>query len=399
MTPTSIRDRSAFSSIFLAVAAFSCLTLSPASSGMLSQAHASETGYTYPLFDGQDIDQFVVTGCQPRIEKGVLIADGGDGFLRTLAQYNDFILKLEWKPLKDQEWDSGIYFRCEAPQAGQKWPKRYQINLREGQEGIGLGLKNAKTSGLVRRGEWNHFELRVVEHVATLSINGEPAWKTDSVEPLQGYIGIQVESPLGGAFAFRNIEVTELSHEPLFNGTDLTGWIGAAADASTCWQVENGQLVCTGKKGTWLRSEKEWSDFDLRLEYEVLAGGNSGVYIRVPKDGNHHGAGSGIEVQVLDDGDKRYKNLKAYQYTGSLYAIVPASPRVSRGPKKWNYLQISCRKGHYVVHHNGVTIIDATSEANAALAERRMAGFLGLQNHSERVAFRRVRIQDLTEKK
>lgn len=379
----------------LAVATLAVATLAVATPAVAKDANttADQKAFSYPLFDGKNLDQWVVTGCKPRIENGELIADGGDGFVRTLAEYDDFVLELDWRPLKDKDWDSGIYFRCEAPKAGQKWPSRYQINLREGQEGVGLGLKNAKTSGLVQRGEWNHFELRVVGREATLAINGKPAWKTDSVEPSHGYIGIQVESPLGGAFAFRNIAVTELNHQPLFNGRDLSGWTGATANASVCWQVEDGQLVCTGEKGTWLRSDQQYANFDLRLEYELLEGGNSGVYIRVPQDGNHHGAGAGIEVQILDDGAKRYDKLKAYQYTGSLYAIVPASPRVSRGPKRWNYLQITCEDGHYVVVHNGVTIIDAKAESTPELAERRNAGYLGLQNHSERVAYQRVRIR------
>lgn len=353
-------------------------------------------GVTIPLFDGQDLDQWVVTGCQPRIEEGVMIAGGGDGFIRSLAEYGDFVLELEWRPLKEKDWDSGIYFRCAAPSEGQPWPKRYQINLRQGQEGVGLGLPTAKTSGLVKPGEWNHFRLQVVGHRAALSINGKPAWESEDVEPLSGYVGIQVESPLGGEFAFRNIRITELDHRSLFNGKDLTGWEGASAPAATCWQVEEGLLVCTGEKGTWLRSKQQWSDFDLRLEYGLRGGGNSGIYIRVPADGNHHGAGAGIEVQVLDDNAKRYENLKAYQYTGSLYAIVPASPRVSRGPDRWNYLQITCRQGHYRVVHNGIVVVDAEAKENQTLAERRDAGFLGLQNHSERVAFRRIRIQDLS---
>jgi hypothetical protein len=351
-----------------------------------------------PLFDGHNLDRWVVTGCQPRIEEGVLIADGGDGFIRTLSEHGDFVLELDWKPLKDGEYDSGIYFRCELPKEGAQWPQRYQINLREGQEGWGLGIPNGKTKGLVNSGQWNHMRLEVSGSNASLFINGKPAWQTDVIEPLVGYIGIQVESPLGGAFAFRNISIVELSHQSLFNGQDFTGWEGATADVSTCWEVVNGLLVCNGKKGTWLRSSESYSDFDLRLEYRLLEGGNSGVYIRVPKDGNHHGAGSGIEIQVLDDDAKRYDSLKGYQYTGSLYAIVAAEPRVSRGPETWNYLQITCRGGHYKINHNGIQVIDADAKVTEGLAERRTAGFLGLQNHSERVEYRDIRIARLSDK-
>ena len=85
--------------------------------------------------------------------------------------------------------------------------------------------------------------------------------------------------------------------------------------------IEDGMLKCTGEKGPWLRSTEQFADFNVRLEYKLKTGGNSGVYIRVPEDGDHHGDGSGIEVQIIDD---TVPNLKPYQFTGSLYAIVPA---------------------------------------------------------------------------
>ena len=88
----------------------------------------------------------------------------------------------------------------------------------------------------------------------------------------------------------------------------------------------------TGKPGSWLRHEKTWDDFNLRLEYRLKPAGNSGVYIRVPQDGNHHGAGAGIEVQILDDQHPKYQDLKPYQYSGSLYAIEPAKSHPGRDP-------------------------------------------------------------------
>jgi hypothetical protein len=150
--------------------------------------------------------------------------------------------------------------------------------------------------------------------------------------------------------------------------------------------------MCTGRKGPWLRSCEQFNDFDLRLEYKLRPGGNSGVYIRVPADGNHHGAGAGIEVQILDDAAERYKGLKPYQYTGSLYAIVAANPRVARPAGRWNTLEINCRGMSYRVTHNGIDVIAADENAAAELQQRLVKGFLGLQNHSEEVWFRNVRI-------
>jgi hypothetical protein len=159
--------------------------------------------------------------------------------------------------------------------------------------------------------------------------------------------------------------------------------------------VEDGLLMCTGKKGPWLRSQEQFGDFDLRLDYKVNPGGNSGVYVRVPEDGNHHGEGSGVEIQILDDRAEKYKNLKDYQYTGGVYDIAPPKEHVGREAGKWNSLQIELRGTHYVIVHNGVLIVDADVNEFPDLKARRLHGYLGLQNHSEEVWYRHMRLAPL----
>lgn len=192
----------------------------------------------------------------------------------------------------------------------------------------------------------------------------------------------------------------EEGFRPLFNGSDLTGWEGAGKDAAECWLVDAGELVCTGKPGPWLRSTAQVGDYELRLEYKLKEGGNSGVYIRVPKDGTHHSEGAGpegagIEVQILDDNAERYKELKPYQFSGSLYAIVAAEPRASKPVGEWNTMTIRCEGTKYEVHHNGQQVIKSDETAAPELAKRRTKGYLGLQNHNEEVRFRNIRLKPL----
>jgi len=181
-------------------------------------------------------------------------------------------------------------------------------------------------------------------------------------------------------------------YRPLFDGRSLAGWEGGGQSAEKCWKVEEGTIVCTGEKGPWLRSLEQFDDFNLRLEYKLKPGGNSGAYIRVPENGNHHGDGAGIEVQILDDAADRYRTLKAYQYTGSLYAIAPATSHVGKPPGEWNTLEINCRGTKYHVTHNGTQIIAADEATFPELKGRLTKGHLGLQNHSEEVWFRNIRI-------
>lgn len=345
-----------------------------------------------PLFNGENLDGWHVTNCDVVVENDALVLKGGDGFVRTDHRYSDFVLELEWRALKASEYDSGIYLRCELPTGERPWPTRYQANLAQGKEGNIAALEGAMSGGLIKPGEWNAFKFTVQGEQIELEINGQPAWSAKGLEADDGFIGLQAEVPLGGQFEFRKIFITELDHVSMFNGKDLAGWNGADADASACWQVENGELTCTGKPGPWLRTQSEFDDFNFRLEYKLLAGGNSGVYVRVPADGNHHGAGAGVEIQILDDNDERYKNIEPYQYCGSVYAVVAANQHVCRPPGHWNSLEINCQRDRFIVIHNGVVVIDANAEKYPELAMRRLEGFFGLQNHSERVSFRNLRI-------
>ena len=308
------------------------------------------------------------------------------------------MLDLEWRALNKDQYDSGIYIRCELPQGERPWPKQYQVNLLKGKEGVLLGAEGATPrTDLIKPGEWNRFRLTVTGENAAMEINGQPAWKATGIKNPSGYIGFQSEVPGGGSFEFRNIRVTELKHRPLFNGQDLTGWQAGDNKEATCWSVDSGLLLCNGKKGPWLRSAKEYGDFNLRLEYMLKPGGNSGVYVRVPADGNHHGDGAGVEIQLLDDKAERYAKLKPYQYTGSVYAIAPSTQHVGREPGEWNSIEIDCRGDRYRVTHNGVVIVDVEPKDFAQLAGRKKKGFLGLQNHSEEVWFRNIRIGDSME--
>ncbi len=183
----------------------------------------------------------------------------------------------------------------------------------------------------------------------------------------------------------------EACFQPLFNGRDLSGWEGVTADASTSWKVEDGMIVCTGRPGTWLRSKRQYADFNLRFEYRLLPGGNSGIYVRVPLDGAHR-AGGGAEVQILDDDDERYRKIAPGQFCGSVYKIAPAREHVSRPPGEWNTMEINCCGTSYRVTHNGVVVVDASSAEFPELGRRFRKGYLGLQNHSEEVWFRNLRI-------
>lgn len=354
--------------------------------------------YSYSLFDGKSLAGWTVENdCKAEVKDGLILLKAGNGWLRSDHTYRDFRLHVEWKALQQEKYDAGIYIRTAA--GGKPFPKRgYQANLLEGKEGHIGNLAGATTSGLIKpAGEWNSFDISAVGETVSMVINGKPAYRVKGLKHASGFVGIQVEVPKGGQFLIRNIRITELGYRSLFNGSDLAGWEGAGKPAELCWKVNDGVLTCTGKKGPWLRSRQQFDDFNLRFQYQVSTGGNSGIYVRVPQNGNHHRetrqqSPAGFEVQILDDSASKYAKLKDYQYCGSVYDIAGANHRVSKQPGQWNSMEINCHKQHITVTHNGIVIVNVTPEQHPLITLRQPKGFLGLQNHSTVVGFRNLRI-------
>ena len=176
-----------------------------------SDARPATPGQRVALFDGKNLDAWDVLKCEAVLDDGTILLKAGNGMVQTRKKYRDYVLEYEAKPLKDDKWDSGVYFRYDSIPVGKPWPPRYQANLLKGDEGNVHELKGATSNGLCKDGDWNSFRLTVRGATAELEINGKPAWKATGVEgPEWSYIGLQAEVPNGGQFRFRNIYITEL---------------------------------------------------------------------------------------------------------------------------------------------------------------------------------------------
>ena len=163
------------------------------------------------LFDGKTLNGWTVIKCEAVVDDGEILLVAGNGLVQTEKKYGDFILEFEWKALRDDKWDSGVYFRYDSVPENRPWPDRYQVNLQQGREGNVGNLKGAQSEGLAKDGQWNKFKLTVCGTKASLEINGKPAWQADGLEgPEKGFIALQAEVPGGGQYRFRNIYLTEL---------------------------------------------------------------------------------------------------------------------------------------------------------------------------------------------
>ncbi|MBL7222995.1 MAG: DUF1080 domain-containing protein [Candidatus Brocadiae bacterium] len=173
------------------------------------QALAADDGWA-DLFNGKDLSHWDVLKCEAEIQDGALLLKAGNGLVQTKQQYANFVLDFEWKALKPDKWDSGVYFRYTSVPKGRPWPGRYQTNIRQGMEGNVGSLKGARSKGLTKAGEWNRFVLTVDGTKAALEINGKPAWKADGLKVPKGFISLQAEVPQGGQFLFRNVRIKVL---------------------------------------------------------------------------------------------------------------------------------------------------------------------------------------------
>jgi 3-keto-disaccharide hydrolase len=182
----------------------------------------------------------------------------------------------------------------------------------------------------------------------------------------------------------------------LFNGKDLTGW-KVHGGKKESWAAEKGVLFVKGGRGGWLMTEKEYGDFELRLEFKVPKGGNSGVALRSPLKGDP--AYSGMEVQILDD--PAYKGLQKWQATGSIYGVVPASKVTTKKVGEWNSYKITCKGRKVTVELNGTKVVDTDLDDHKEKHGKthpgilRDKGHIGLQEHGGRVEFRRISIKEL----
>lgn len=196
---------------------------------------------------------------------------------------------------------------------------------------------------------------------------------------------------------------------PLIKGSGLDGWVVHEGKASA-WKRDGDIISCTSSVGGWLRTEAAYSDFEVKLEYRLQSGGNTGVGLRCPTEGNP--TFTGIEIQLLDDSAAKYSGLRPDQYTGSIYYQVAATQRATLKPVgEWNLCEILCAGETICVKINGEVVNEITLNAQNSsddgselpkaryqLSQRPPIGHIALQSHSSRVDFRQIEVKDLTVK-
>jgi hypothetical protein len=196
--------------------------------------------------------------------------------------------------------------------------------------------------------------------------------------------------------------------EVLFDGKDTSKWRGFKAEKfpEKGWVVESGTLRHeAGKGGGDLVSKESYGDFELRFDWKVAPGANSGVMYRVTED---HAASyeTGPEYQVLDDakhGDG--KNPKTS--SAALYALIACNAEKALRPVgEWNKARIVVKGGrveHWLNKKKVVEYAWGGPETKALIAASKFkdmpgfakngSGHIVLQDHGDDVWFRKIKIR------
>ena len=160
-------------------------------------------------------------------------------------------------------------------------------------------------------------------------------------------------------------------------------------------------IICPLDGGGNLYTEKEYANFVFRFEFKAEPGGNNGVGIRAPLEGD--AAYQGMEIQILDDRHEKYKGkIKSEQHHGSVYDVIPGAHRLFETRRR---MELRRDHGQWQPHRvtlNGVIILDAdlniVQEAEVLKKHpglKNKTGHIGFLGHGSLVEFRNIRIKQL----
>jgi hypothetical protein len=194
----------------------------------------------------------------------------------------------------------------------------------------------------------------------------------------------------------------------LFNGKDLTGWVNVNTAEDT-WRVKDGVLICSGKPIGVMRTDRQYENFILHIEWRHMEpGGNSGVFVwsnAVPGEKNR--LPNGVEVQMLEldwvklNTRNEVEPPLAYVH-GELFGVggvktVPDNPRGTRsmsrenrckGRGEWNTYDVVAVDGVIKLAVNGKFV-------NGISQSTQKKGYVCLESEGAEIHFRNIRILEL----
>jgi hypothetical protein len=213
------------------------------------------------------------------------------------------------------------------------------------------------------------------------------------------------------ALAFSGVSASAadvLQFRDLFNGKDLSGWVNVNTDKET-WSVRDGMIVCTGKPTGVMRTDRQYENFILHIEWmHMEPGGNSGTFIWSEGTPAENALPKGLEVQMLElewvnlNRDEQGNPRPIAYVHGELFGAnglntTPDNPRMNRsksienrckGRGEWNVYDVVAVDGVVKLAVNG-KFVNGISHASVK------KGYICLESEGAEIHFRNIRIMEL----
>jgi len=209
----------------------------------------------------------------------------------------------------------------------------------------------------------------------------------------------------------------------LFDGLSTQGWRGFKKEKfpQAGWRVNDGMLMVeySGKgeegNGGDIITEEQFGDFELKLEWKISPGGNSGVMFRVTESDLYKDSwNTAPEVQILDDfGYEKWNDgyvINIKQMTGANYDMHAPSFYYAKPVGEWNQFYIKVQGNHVEHWLNDRKIVEyelGSPEWKELVKKSKfsvypdyglaVSGHIALQDHGHTVWFRNIKIRRLTE--
>jgi hypothetical protein len=167
----------------------------------------------------------------------------------------------------------------------------------------------------------------------------------------------------------------------LFDGRSLAGW---HPEQGAKWHVSAGALTGDAGDDGWLRSDGQFTNFLLKIEYRNSPKGNSGIFLRATKESNlsdPSNPAGGYELQINNEDEK--------WATGSIENFMQRLMPVNPAPNQWHAYEVELRGDHVTAMLDGAKVLDGHHA-------KFKVGYIGLQHHKDnKIEFRNINLKRL----
>jgi hypothetical protein len=167
----------------------------------------------------------------------------------------------------------------------------------------------------------------------------------------------------------------------LFDGNSLSGW---HQEGEARWRVAGGAIVAEASGDGWLRSDKEYTNFVLSIEYRNSPKGNSGVFLRATKETK-----PAEQCNPVDAYEFQINNEDEKYATGSIEDVIQRLVAVNPAAKRWHKVEVAVRDSRLTATLDSQKVLDGSDT-------KLKSGYIRLQHHKDmKIEFRRVQISEL----